>query len=165
MGWCCLTWWILTDDTKQFIPRSMVWSALDPHRLNLRAMSPAVDDPLVIKRIITSLWMGRCLVKLQHSSSLQQSLMYFPWLTLLHQDLIQLSWNYHASPLKTGERVWNHLIDTKESISILSMLWNMTWGTRHVSLLEDIWLNHLKTVSTKVLYHWDPCAWPSSLVK
>jgi len=44
-----LTWWILTDDTKQVIPRSMVRSALDVHNLNLRAMSPA-DDPLDIMK-------------------------------------------------------------------------------------------------------------------
>ena len=43
-----LTWWILTDDTKQVIPCSMVQSALDPHNLNLHVMYPAVDDPLGI---------------------------------------------------------------------------------------------------------------------
>lgn len=42
-----LTWWILTDDTKQVIPRSVVRSALDTKQLNLRAMSPE-DDPLNI---------------------------------------------------------------------------------------------------------------------
>jgi hypothetical protein len=42
-----LTWWILTDDTKRVIPRSVVRSALDTHNLNLRAMSP-VNDPLGI---------------------------------------------------------------------------------------------------------------------
>ena len=42
-----LTWWVLTDDTKQVIPRSVVRSALDTKQLNLRAMSPS-DDPLSI---------------------------------------------------------------------------------------------------------------------
>ena len=42
-----LTWWILTDDTKQVIPRSVVRTALDKNNLNLRAM-PVSDDPLDI---------------------------------------------------------------------------------------------------------------------
>ena len=43
-----IAWWILTDNTKQVIPHSMVQSSLDPHNLILCAMSPAVDDPLGI---------------------------------------------------------------------------------------------------------------------
>jgi len=43
-----LTWWILTEDTKQVIPRSVVRSALDKNFRNLRAMNPEREDPLEI---------------------------------------------------------------------------------------------------------------------
>ena len=42
-----LTWWVLTDDTKKVIPRSVLRSALDGKNPNLRASNPA-DDPLGI---------------------------------------------------------------------------------------------------------------------
>jgi hypothetical protein len=40
-----LTWWILTEDTKKVIPRSVVRSALHTNNPNLRAMN-ILDDPL-----------------------------------------------------------------------------------------------------------------------
>ena len=42
-----LTWWILTDDTKQVIPRSVVRTAIDGNNPNLRTMQPT-SDPLDI---------------------------------------------------------------------------------------------------------------------
>ena len=42
-----LTWFVLTDDTKRVIPRSVVRTATDPTQLNLRAM-PISEDPLGI---------------------------------------------------------------------------------------------------------------------
>ena len=38
-----LTWWVLTDDTKQVIPRSVIRTALDSNNQNLRAMNPDLD--------------------------------------------------------------------------------------------------------------------------
>jgi hypothetical protein len=42
-----LTWFVLTEDTKRVIPRSVIRSANNPQELNLRAM-PIQDDPLEI---------------------------------------------------------------------------------------------------------------------
>ena len=85
------------------------------------------------------------------SGRMQKNVNWTNWMNMAH--------------LKTRERGVKPADGHQKLLFILPMLWIMTWVIRHASLLEDIWLNHLKTVSTLVLHHWDPCAWPFSLVE
>ena len=61
----------LTDDTKQVIPCSLVQSALNPHNLNLHAMSPAVDDlPGIVKDNCHCWELVSCILEVKELQSL-----------------------------------------------------------------------------------------------